>query len=66
MKKIKLKINDCQDRGNMIVALANAGYSVIMKKEITDTILDRQDYYVIFEIDKEEIIDEPRAKSPQP
>lgn len=42
---VKLKIQDYEDRGNIIKALANAGYFVRVEKE---THLANDTYYVVF------------------
>jgi len=43
---IKLKIQDYNNRNNMVIALANAGYKVWVDKE---TYLASDTYYVCFE-----------------
>ena len=43
---IKLKIQDYNNRNNMVIALANAGYKVWVEKE---TYLASDTYYVCFE-----------------
>jgi hypothetical protein len=44
--KIKLNIQNYDDRNNVIIALANAGIKVYIEKE---TVLATDTYYVIFE-----------------
>jgi hypothetical protein len=44
--KIKLNIQNYDDRNNVVIALANAGIKVYIEKE---TVLARDTYYVIFE-----------------
>jgi hypothetical protein len=55
MRKIKLKIQNYQDRENIVIALANAGYPVITKRiRPRNTYGPDDKYYVIFEIDGKE------------
>lgn len=49
MKKIRLQIRSCKDRENVVVALANNSYPVIVE-------LDKyKDHFVIFEIDETKV-----------
>lgn len=56
MKKVTIKVQNGCDRDNMVVALANARYSVQTKKVRTDEpYYGAHDYYVCFEVDNKEI-----------
>jgi len=46
--KIRLKIQYCIDRENMVTALANSGYKVWVEEEEDN--LRNKTYYVIFEL----------------
>lgn len=50
----KVKIQGNEDRNNMVNALANNGHKVCVEKEESKEYLIEKDYYVCYELKKED------------
>jgi len=50
--KIKLKIQNAEDRENMVLALTNAGYKTWVEVKEEDTLTYEKEYFIVFELTK--------------
>ena len=49
-KEIKINVPYAEDRANIVIALANSGYSVKVIKEKRKTVTEDDNFYVVFEL----------------
>lgn len=54
MKKVMINIQSYDDRNNMVIALANAGYNVTINIE-EDIMFNLKTYWVVFEVPENNI-----------
>ncbi len=47
---VEFKINNCKDRENMLVALANANYPVTVERRQKDDLIDTGNYFIIVDL----------------